>query len=51
LLSLQLPSDIKKLQKQKEALEWQLTQDTNEKDRIIHEQALKVITKALQVRN
>ncbi|MED4342825.1 hypothetical protein [Bacillus licheniformis] len=47
MLSLCVPDDVKKLREQKQALEWLLAQDTNEKDKAIHEQALKTINKAL----
>ncbi|MEC1866729.1 hypothetical protein [Bacillus paralicheniformis] len=47
MLLFHVPNDIKKLREQKKALEWLLTQDTNEKDKQIHKQALEAINKAL----
>jgi hypothetical protein len=42
-----VPSDVKKLKEQKKALEWLLAQDTNEKDKELHKQALEAINRAL----
>lgn len=47
MLMICVPSDLGKLREQKKALEWLLAQDTNEKDKELHEQALGVINKAL----
>ena len=47
MLLFHVPNDMKKLREQKKALEWLLAQDTNEKDRQLHKQALKAINKAL----
>lgn len=47
MLLFHVPNDKKKLKEQKKALEWLLAQDTNEKDKQIHKQALEAINKAL----
>lgn len=39
-LQVEISKDKSKLQRQIEALEWQLTQDTNSKDKAIHQYAL-----------
>ena len=43
-----IPSDKVKLQKQIQALKYLIEQDTNEKDRKIHEQALRDLQAALE---
>ncbi|MCM2590495.1 hypothetical protein NDQ53_14425 [Rossellomorea marisflavi] len=48
MLIYQVPSERDILQRQKEALEWQIAHDINEKDRSIHLDALREINKALQ---
>lgn len=40
MLRVELPNNIQKIDKQIQALEWQIKQDTNEKDIVIHKQAL-----------
>ncbi|MGI2792218.1 hypothetical protein [Bacillus cytotoxicus] len=47
MLRICVPSDLKKLREQKKALEWLLAQDTNEKDKELHKQALEAINKPL----
>ncbi|PGT76185.1 transcriptional regulator [Bacillus sp. AFS040349] len=43
-----LSKDLNELRKQKKALEYLLSIDTNEKDRELHKQALEAIEKALK---
>lgn len=47
MLKVEIPNDKNKIIKQIKALEYQLTQDINEKDRKIHQQALEDLRKAL----
>ena len=44
----EIPKDKDKLLKQIQALEWQIEQDTNPKDKVIHQEALKDLKKALR---
>ena len=44
------PTDIKSISKQIQALEWQIKQDKNEKDKLIHQQALNQLNKRLKGR-
>ena len=43
-----VPESSNKLSEQKRALEYAISQDTNEKDKAIHKKALEQITKALE---
>lgn len=43
-----IPKDINKVKKQIQALEYQLKNDTNDKDRIIHQEALKELKEVLE---
>lgn len=45
----QVPKDKAKIKQQIEALKYQLTQDTREEDKRIHEQALKDLEEALNI--
>ena len=47
MLKVVIPQDKDKIKKQIQALEWQITQDTDRKDRKIHLQALKALKQAL----
>lgn len=47
MIKVQVPKDKAKIERQIEALEWQITQDKNDKDREIHQKALKELKKAL----
>ena len=42
-----IPKDKDRIEKQIKALKWQLTQDTNDKDKEIHTMALKSLEQAL----
>ena len=46
-LKVEIPNDQNRLRRQIEALEWQLTQDTREEDRKIHQDALDAMKKKL----
>jgi len=47
MLKVVVNKDTNKIKQQIQALEWQITQDTNLKDREIHLQALKALKQAL----
>ena len=47
MLKVVIPDNIEKIKRQIFALEWQLTQDTREKDIQIHTGALNTLKKAL----
>lgn len=42
------PTGFDKINKQIQALEWQLKQDKNDKDKLIHQQALNVLKERLK---
>lgn len=44
----EIPKDKDKLLKQIQALEWQIEQDTNPNDKVIHQEALKDLKTALR---
>ena len=44
----EIPKDKDKLLKQIQALEWQIEQDTNPKDKVIHQEALKDLKKGFK---
>ena len=46
MITIEIPKDLSKIEKQIAALEWQIKQDTNEKDREIHKQALQELKDA-----
>ena len=46
--TVQIPKDKNKTKQLIEALKYQLTQDTREEDKIIHEQALKDLQESLK---
>ncbi|MGJ7044622.1 hypothetical protein [Thermoanaerobacterium thermosulfurigenes] len=48
MLKVVIPENREKIQRQIQALEWQLTQDTDEKSREIHQQALETLKNALK---
>lgn len=47
MLNVQIPKDRKRLERSITVLEWQLSQDSSEKDKIIHMQALEALKRAL----
>lgn len=47
-MKIEIPKDKDKILKQIQALEWQLKQDTNPKDKAIHQEALKDLKTALR---
>ncbi|MGI6226620.1 MAG: hypothetical protein ACOYJ1_10225 [Peptococcales bacterium] len=47
-MKIEIPKDKDKILKQIQALEWQLKQDTNPKDKVIHQEALKDLKTALR---
>ncbi|MDI3478626.1 MAG: hypothetical protein PWQ59_2151 [Thermoanaerobacterium sp.] len=48
MLKVVIPSNQDKIKRQIEALEWQITQDTDEKSRRIHEEVLEALGNALK---
>lgn len=48
MLGYSIPYDLYKLRVDKEALEYLIKTDTNEKDKAIHEEALKKVIKKLK---
>lgn len=44
------PTNFEKINKQIQALEWQIKQDKNDKDKLIHQQALNTLNKRLKGR-
>ena len=46
-LQVEIPKDKSKLQRQIEALEWQLTQDVRSEDKAIHQYALEQLRQQL----
>lgn len=48
MLRVEVPKDKKKLEQQIAALRYQISIDTNETDRKIHEEALKALEKKLE---
>ena len=48
MLKISIPKDQNKIIKQINALKWQLERDTNEEDKIIHQQALEKLQQALK---
>jgi len=44
------PTDFNKISRQIQALEWQIKQDKNDKDKLIHQQALNVLKEKLRGR-
>lgn len=48
ILKVEIPKDKNKLLKQIQALEWQIKQDTDPKDKVIHQEALKDLKTALR---
>lgn len=48
MLKVIIPSNQEKIKRQIEALEWQITQDTDEKSKRIHQQALEALKNALE---
>lgn len=49
-IKISVPNDKTKIQQQIKALKYQITHDTNEKDKEIHKQALKELEKVLENR-
>lgn len=47
MIEIEIPKDRDKVKKQIQALEWQIEQDTNEKDKEIHTKTLKALKLAL----
>lgn len=48
MLKLEIPENKDKIKRQIEALKYRLTQDTREEDKIIHQQAIRDLEKALR---
>ena len=48
MLNICVPKDINKIKMQINALKWQLERDTNEEDKLIHQQAIKTLEQALR---
>lgn len=48
MLKISIPKDQNKIIKQIQALKWQLERDTNEEDKIIHQQAIEKLEQALK---
>lgn len=48
MLKVIIPNNQEKIKQQIEALEWQIKQDTDEKSRKIHEEALEALGNALK---
>ena len=48
MLKISIPKDQNKIIKQINALKWQLDRDTNEEDKIIHQQAIEKLEQALK---
>ena len=48
MLKISIPKDQNKIIKQINALKWQLDRDTNEEDKIIHQQAIEKLQQALK---
>lgn len=48
MLQVEVPKDRKKLERQICALKYQISADTNETDRKIHEEVLRVLEKVLE---
>ena len=48
MLKIAIPKDQNKIIKQIQALKWQLERDTNEEDKIIHQQAIEKLEQALK---
>lgn len=46
-LEIEIPKDIERIKKQIIALEYQINQDTNAKDKTIHQEALETLKAAL----
>ena len=46
--TIQIPKDKAKMKQQIKALEYQITQDTREEDKVIHKQALKDLEETLK---
>lgn len=44
------PTDFEKISRQIQALEWQIKQDKNDKDKLIHQQALNTLKERLKGR-
>ena len=47
-IKIEVPKNHKKLENQMRALEWQIERDTNDKDRVIHQEALEELKAALK---
>ena len=47
-MKVEIPKDKERIKQQIQALEWQIEQDTNEKDKAIHQEALKDLQAALK---
>ena len=48
MLKIAIPKDQNKIIKQIQAIKWQLERDTNEEDKIIHQQAIEKLEQALK---
>lgn len=48
-MTLIIPNNVEKIEKQIKALEYQLSQDIGEKDKCIHQKSIELLRQALEV--